>query len=170
MINKLRIGLDIDDCLADFWGAYCEYFDVPNNPRMAEDYIITQNVQRILKNDRNFWLTLKVKTRPNFIPELYCTKRVNNKNWTKEWLKINGFPDRPIYQMVYQHGNKADMIKGKVDIFIDDSVNNVLKCQESGIPSLLFHTERTVDFPMYKVFSLNKDEIIDSYLFMRKYA
>ena len=57
-----------------------------------------------------------------------------------------------------------------VDIFIDDSLSNVLKCQSSGLPALLFHTEKTVDFPMFKVFSLNKDEIIDSYLFMKKYA
>lgn len=26
-MKRFRIGLDIDDCLADFWGAYCEYFD-----------------------------------------------------------------------------------------------------------------------------------------------
>lgn len=58
----MRIGLDIDDCLADFWGAYCEYFDTDNNPKMLEDHIITRNVQRILKNDRDFWLNLKVKT------------------------------------------------------------------------------------------------------------
>lgn len=72
--------------------------------------------------------------------------------------------------MVYQHGNKADIIKGKVDIFIDDSLPNVLKCQKSGLFTLLFHTEKTADFPMFKVFSLNKDEIIDSYLFTKKYA
>lgn len=102
--------------------------------------------------------------------ELYCTKRVNNKTWTKEWLRRNGFPDRPVYQMYYQHGNKADMIKGKVDVFIDDSLSNVLKCQRSGLPALLMHTERTIDFPMFKVFSLCKDEIIDAYQFMRSYA
>ena len=166
----LRIGLDIDDCLADFWGTYCKYFDTDNNPKMLEDHIITRNVQQILSKDRDFWLNLEVKNRPDFIPELYCTKRVNNKAWTKEWLRRNGFPDRPVYQMIYQHGNKADMIKGRVDIFIDDSLSNVLKCQKSGLPALLFHTERTADFPMFKVFSLNKDEIIDSYLFMKKYA
>ena len=166
----MRIGLDIDDCLADFWGAYCDYFDTAHNPRMLEDHIITRNVQRILKEDKSFWLGLKVKNRPNFIPELYCTKRVNNKEWTREWLKMNGFPERPIYQMYYQHGNKADMIKGRVDVFIDDSLSNVLKCHKSGVPALLLHTEHTKDFPMFKVYSLNKDEIIDSYLFMKKYA
>lgn len=166
-MRRFRIGLDIDDCLADFWNAYCEYFDVKNNPHMLKDSIITKNVQNILIRDKGFWLNLKVIQYPDFVPELYCTKRVNNKAWTKEWLSMNGFPDRPVYQMYYQKGNKADMIRGKVDVFIDDSLSNVLKCQSSGVPALLFHTERTEDFPMYKVFSLNKDEIIDSYLFMK---
>lgn len=165
-----RIGLDIDDCLAGFWDAYCERFDTANNPHMLKDHIITRNVQQILSKERDFWLNLPVINRPDFIPELYCTKRVNNKAWTREWLRRNEFPDRPIYQMVYQHGNKADMIKGKVDVFIDDSLSNVIKCQRSGVPALLYHTDRTVDFPMFKVFSLNRTEIIDAYLFMKQYA
>ena len=165
-----RIGLDIDDCLAGFWDAYCERFDTANNPHMLKDHIITRNVQQTLSKERDFWLNLPVINRPDFIPELYCTKRVNNKAWTREWLRRNGFPDRPIYQMVYQHGNKADMIKGKVDVFIDDSLSNVIKCQRSGVPALLYHTDRTVDFPMFKVFSLNRTEIIDAYLFMKQYA
>ena len=83
------IWLDIVDCLADFWGAYCEYFDTACIPRMLEDSMITRNVQRILSKDRDFWLNLKVVNRPDFVPELYCTKRVNNKTWTKEWLSRN---------------------------------------------------------------------------------
>lgn len=45
-MKRFRIGLDIDDCLADFWGAYCEYFDTKNNPRMLEDSIITKTCSR----------------------------------------------------------------------------------------------------------------------------
>ena len=47
-MRNFRIGLDIDDCLADFRGAYCEYFDTKHNPKMLEAHIITRNVQRIL--------------------------------------------------------------------------------------------------------------------------
>lgn len=166
----MRIGLDIDDCLADFWGAYCQYFDVKNNPKMLEDHIITRNVQQILSKDKDFWLNLEVINFPDFVPELYCTKRVNNKAWTREWLKRNGFPDRPIYQMVYQRGNKADMIKGRVDVFIDDSLTNVLNCQKSGLPALVYHTDKTSDFPMYKVFSITRSEIEDAYYIMQEYA
>lgn len=169
-MKKLRIGLDIDDCLADFWGAYCKYFDTEHNPRMLEDEVITKNVQQILSKDRSFWLNLEVINMPDFVPELYCTKRVSNKAWTKKWLEINGFPNRPVYQMYYQQGNKADMIKGRVDVFVDDSFSNVLKCQKSGLPALLYHTKRTEDNPMFKVFSITRDEITDAYNFLKTYG
>lgn len=166
----MRIGLDIDDCLADFWGAYCKYFDVEHNPKMAEDAVITKNVQNILSKDKNFWLSLEVLNFPDFIPELYCTKRINNKRWTKEWLKINGFPERPVYQMYYQYGNKASMLKGRVDVFIDDSIRNVIACNKSGVVTLLLNNERNEEFPMFKVYSLKKESIMDSFLFMKEYG
>ena len=164
--TPIRIGLDIDDVLANFWKGYCEYFDTDNNPEMLDDYRITRNVERVLKYDRNFWINLEVVDFPNFIPELYCTKRVNNKRWTKKFLEINGFPDRPIYQIFSQHKNKADLIKGRVDIFIDDSLRNVLQCNKANLPTLLYHTPSTEDFPMFKIYSLDKDEILDTYSFM----
>ena len=163
----MRIGLDIDDCLADFWGAYCDYFDVVHKPKNLQDNIITKNVENILKYDRNFWLNLKVINKPNFIPELYCTKRVNCKSWTKKWLEINDFPIRPIYQMYYQHGNKANMIKGKVDIFIDDSYSNVVKCIQSGIPALMIDGKQNINNPMFKIYSLDIEEILDTYFFLK---
>lgn len=165
--QPFRIGLDIDDVLADFWGGYCTYFDTNNNPKMLEDPIITKNVSRILKHDRNFWINLKVVDYPNFVPELYCTKRINNKAWTREFLKLNDFPDRPIYQIYSQSRNKADLIKGRVDVFVDDSLRNVMQCNRVGVPTLLYHTDRTADFPMFKIFSLDRDEIIDTYIFMK---
>ena len=111
MVEKLRIGLDIDDTLVDFWGAYISRFSPP-----TEDHIITRNVYK-LRKDKNFWENLEKLRDIDFIPELYCTKRINSKRYTINSLKKHGFPSRPIYQMYYQKGNKADMIKGKVDIF-----------------------------------------------------
>ena len=54
-MKKLRIGLDIDDCLAGFWRTYCIRFDAIHNPKMLEDDVITQNVNRILIEERNFF-------------------------------------------------------------------------------------------------------------------
>lgn len=162
-MKKLRIGLDIDDCLAGFWDAYCERFDTAHNPKMLEDSIITQNVNRILIEDRDFWLGLSLIDRPDFIPELYCTKRVNPKSWTRKWLELQDLPIRPVYQMFNQYGNKARLIKGRVDVFIDDSVRNVMQMNAAGVPALLYATEQNAGVAMHKVFSLHEDDIIEAY-------
>lgn len=155
----MRIALDIDDVLAEFLEAYKVRFNTDKFPKRLQSANITKNVQK-LRRDRAFWTGLKVKNRLNFIPELYCTKRVNLKSYTKEWLALNDFPNRPVYQMFYQSGNKATMIKGRCDVLIDDSVYNVTQAIEYGLPALLYTTSENehVDFP-YRIYSLELDEI-----------
>lgn len=166
--KSLRIGLDIDDVLADFKGAYCKYFDTDNNPKMLVNNTITRNVHRVLKDNKDFWINLELIQTPNFVPELFCTKRINNKRWTKQWLENNGFPNRPVYQMYSQSGNKATMIKGRVDVFIDDSISNMITMNMSGVPCLLMDTSYNEDWgPIGRIYTLDKDEILDTYyLFM----
>ena len=160
MKNKfIKIGLDLDQVLDDFMGPYLDRF---GSPRSNEE--ITRNVQRKLLKDREFWLNLPVINRINFVPELYCSKRVNPKNWTKQWLYDNSFPNRPLYQMYYQHGNKATMIKGKVDLFIDDSVNNFIDINKAGIPCLLMDTPYNQSSgPILRLNSLDIEEIHEVY-------
>lgn len=156
----MRIALDIDDVLAHFMQAYCDRFETDKYPKRLESKIITRNVYHKLQYDRNFWLSLEVKHRPNFIPELYCTKRINPKSYTKKWLEINNFPKRPVYQMVYQKGNKATMIKGRCDVLIDDSVSNVIKAMESGLPAILMNDKYNKDFDYpYRIYNLDINEI-----------
>lgn len=162
----LRIGLDIDDVLADFMGRYYVYFDCVNHPERMQEYTITKNVQRILRQDRDFWVSLPVINRPDFEPVLYCTKRVNPKKWTKVWLQLNGLPDRPVYQLYNQHGNKANLIKGKVDVFIDDSIRNIKQLNASGVPSLLFGKQLD---GFKSIYSLNLDEISIAYNSIQKW-
>ena len=155
----MRIGLDLDGTVDDFWNPYIERFGHPK-----KDSEITKNVQRVLSKDRNFWLSLPVLRTIDFVPELYCTKRVNPKRWTRKWLMDNGFPNRPIYQMYYQHGNKATMIKGRVDVFVDDSISNFIKLNLSGVPCLLIDQPDNQSWgPIGRIFTLNKEEIVDAY-------
>lgn len=155
---NLKVALDIDDCIASFYQNYEERFG-PNNP----NHIITRDVYS-LRNDKEFWEGLSVIDRPDFEPHIYCTKRINSKTYTKNWLKKNNFPNKPIYQMYHQNGNKADMIKGRCDVLIDDSYFNVKKCIESGLPALLItrsHNEN-IDTP-YRVNSLKYKDIKSKY-------
>lgn len=155
----MRIGLDLDGTVDDFMNPYLERF---GNPK--KDSEITKNVTQILSKDRDFWLSLPVLRYIDFIPELYCTKRVNPKQWTRKWLIEHGFPNRPIYQMYYQHGNKATMIKGRVDVFVDDSISNFIKLNLSGVPCLLIDQPDNQEWgPVGRIYSLNKEEIVDAY-------
>ena len=156
--QKLRIGLDIDDTLVDFFGEYLKRFGNPKS-----DPQITKNVNK-LKYDKKFWENLPKLRHIDFIPELYCTKRINPKSYTRNSLISNGFPIRPIYQMYYQHGNKADLIKGKCDVLIDDSISNVRMAIDSGLPALLIdrpHNQN--DDPLFRIYSLDIDEIRFAY-------
>ena len=162
--NSIRIGLDIDDVLSNFYESYSNYFNAKDNPKVLSDLIITRNVERILKKDRDFWLNLDLIQYPDFDPELFCTKRVNNKAWTKKWLLDKGLPNRPVYQLFLQSSNKADRLRGKVDVFIDDSISNMIQINLSGIPCLLMNTKYNQEWgPIGRIYTLNKEEILDTY-------
>lgn len=164
----MRIGLDIDDCLADFMGGYQERFKTDKNPHLLQSINIGKKVNNVLRYERDFWLNLTKLNTLNFNPTLYCTKRVNPKNWTKQYLDNNDFPKAPVYQMLYQYGNKATMIKGKVDVFVDDSIRNMVQMNLSGVPCLLYNTQYNQEWgPVGRIYSLDKDEIEDAYFLFK---
>ena len=169
-LSSLRIGLDIDDTLANFTDSYKYYFNTKKYPHRLSEKNMTKNVVRVLKFDRNFWINLPIKNIINFVPELYCTSRVCNKEWTKRWLAENGFPKRPVYQ-IYGHGvNKAKFIKGKVDIFVDDSLMNFILLNQSGVPCLLLDTPTNRSWEHRgRIYSLERNEILEEY-FLFKHA
>ena len=156
----LRIRLDIDNTVADFDDAYVTRFKRWPN----KDWAITRNVEHILIHERDFWLGLPVLRRPDFTPKLYCSARVNNKLWTKKYLKDNDFPDAPLYQIPGYKLSKAKVLKGRVDVFIEDSVKNFkdLNCQ--GIPCLLIDTPRNQEWgPIGRIYSLDYNHIKETY-------
>lgn len=156
---ELRIGCDADGVLDDFWNPYIKRFGQPKN-----DYEITKNVQQKLFRDKKFWTTLPVLHKPNFDVTLYCTKRTSLKSYLRQWLEENEFPLAPIYQVLYQYGSKAPLIKGRIDVFIDDSVANFLDLNRAGIPCLLMDNPSNKHLgPILRVHSLQKEEIEDVY-------
>lgn len=162
--NKLRIGCDLDEVLADWSGPFFKRF-TPKN-----DADITRICNQKLAKDREFWLSLPVIRRfEGFDPVLYCTKRSCLKTYSKEWLDINDFPHKPVYQVLCQNDNKARYIKGRCDIFIDDSPKNVIQMNLSGIPTLLMNTPYNQDWgPILRIYTLNYDEIEEVYNLARE--
>jgi hypothetical protein len=155
----LKCGLDVDDVLADFMSTYHKRFGKPKS-----DYEITKNVQRILKSDKDFWINLPVLNTLDFTPTLYCTKRVNPKAWTRKWLVENNFPNKPIYQVYCQSSNKANYIKGRIDVFIDDSISNFIAMNLAGVPCLLYNKDYNQHWgPIGRIYSLEYEHIERAY-------
>lgn len=159
----IRIGLDIDGTICDFIGPYCKKFGIPQNNEE-----ITRNVTRILIKDKNFWMNLPIINVPNFVPALYCTKRVHPKNWSKQFLVLNEIPQAPIYQVLCQGISKASYIKGRVDVFVEDDIHNFIDLNLHGIPCLLIDNASNANWgPIGRIYSLDKEEVEESYFLFK---
>lgn len=156
----IRIALDLDDTIFDFLGAYQEVF--PGERNMISSNI-TKNVFK-LKKDKRFWENLPLLEMPNFEPCIYATKRINSKVYTRNCLSRHGLPIKPIYQMVYQYGNKVNIIKGHCDVLIDDSTFNCYQALQVGFPAILITRPHNInsDYP-YRINKLDLDEILNVY-------
>jgi FMN phosphatase YigB (HAD superfamily) len=156
----IRIALDLDDTVFDFLGAYQEAF--PGERNMINSNI-DKNVFSLRKN-KKFWENLPLLEMPNFEPCIYATKRINSKTYTRNCLSRYGLPIKPIYQIYYQQGNKANIIKGHCDVLVDDSVFNCYQALKVGFPAILITRPHNVhsDYP-YRVNRLDIEEIMEVY-------
>lgn len=137
-----RIGLDIDDVLADFIGAYCNRYamDIPTqwefDPLFMERYAD-------LCRDRVFWAMLKQKDDWRTLWDrniaCYITSRPKSiRQWTHDWIVDCGFPQVPI-EFVEPGGSKVEAArKHGVDIFVDDNFDNFTELTNAGIFCYLY--------------------------------
>lgn len=161
MNSTLRIACDLDDTIFNFLGAYKNQFPGEKN---LIGKTITKNVYK-LRTNKEFWENLELLERPNFTPHIYSTKRINSKVYTRNCLTKYDLPIRPIYQTICQIGNKADIIKGRCDVLIDDSYYNVVKAIRSGVPALLIDRPHNQHIDCeFRIYHLDYDEILDAYL------
>lgn len=156
----IRISCDIDGCLADFDAGYLKRF----KRWPQHDWAITRNVTYILSKEPEFWLNLPVLNNLNFIPVCYCSARVNKSEWTEEYLYRNNFPEAPLFQIPGFKLSKANALKGKCDVHIEDSPKNFIDLNNKGIPCLLYDNPRNKHLgPILRIYSFNIEEIMETY-------
>lgn len=156
---SLRIGCDLDGVIANFNKGYLKRFK--KWPKY--DWCVDRNVNHILIHERDFWLNLPVIRVPDFKPRLFCSARVNNKKWTKKYLMNLGL-DSPLYQVPGYHISKVKTLRGRVDVFIEDSLKNFIDLNLHGIPCLLMDTPENKSWgPIARIYNLNEQEIEDCY-------
>lgn len=135
-----RIGLDIDDVLADFVPSFCQVAGVPDAeswyfgyPKLAHD-LIAGGFDYI-----DFMANLPVKTKPQdipFEPKCYITSRdITDVKVAEDWIKKNGFPQ----VKVVQTNDKVTVAKEmNLDIFVDDKFDTFVAMNKAGILCYLF--------------------------------
>ncbi len=155
----IKISCDIDGCLADFDTGYLRRFKKwPNH-----DWAITRNVTYILSKEPEFWLNLPVLNTLNFTPACYCSARINKEQWTQEYLDIHGFPKAPLYQVLGYKASKANALKDRCDVHIEDSLKNFYDLNSKGVPCLLYNPSLNYHNPLLQIYSLDKDEIEEAF-------
>lgn len=139
-LRTKKIGLDIDEVLADWVGHWTTH----HGQEIPETWSFDRNIAEkfeLLKDDKEFWLSIPVKTSPKdipFEPHCYITSRMIPKEWTEEWLDKNGFPCRPVYSIGHED-SKVEVAKASgIDIFVDDRFSNFEELNRNGICCFLF--------------------------------
>lgn len=129
----VRIGLDIDEVLADWTGAWAKKYGT--DPRPTEWDFDPKIKKRLKKSKKKFWMGIKPKDRPGFTPYCYITSRAAKTKWTVRWLRDNGFPDAPVYTTY----DKVATVKSlNLDIFVDDAPHHFKALTEAGIKTYLY--------------------------------
>lgn len=140
-LSPRRIGLDIDEVIADWTGAYGKRFKTNGKPAHWNfDRSIGERLGS-LKKDKNFWMDIEAKFEGkdiNFEPVVYVTSRVIPTEWTEEWLNKHGFPAAPVVTVGHGESKLDALKKHNVDVFVDDSFSNFAELNKNGILCYLF--------------------------------
>jgi len=143
-LNIPRIGLDIDEVLANFRGAWTKRFKFKDTESTWHfDRKIDKRFKELTENNEleKFYLDLKPLTLAKdlpFEPHCYVTSRPVSTELTEEWLDLHGFPSKPVYS-VKMRESKVDVVKDAgVEIFVDDKYENFVELNNAGIFTYLF--------------------------------
>jgi len=158
-----KIGLDIDEVLADFVGALMKRFPEQIKERSIywNDPILHECFAKV-RYDENFWLSIEptIKELP-FEPHCYITSRSINKEITQKWLDMNGFPHAPLYAMAQGESKVEAAKKSGCDVFVDDCYEHFIDLNRNGIFCYLFDAphNRRYDVGFRRIKSLS--ELVD---------
>lgn len=149
-LSRPKIGLDIDEVICDWVGAWIKKFDLHVPTAWFFDYQIPErfDILREAGELDEFYMRLEPKLAPEdipFEPHAYVTSRPVSTEVTIEWLKKHKFPTRPVIT-VPVGTSKVDVIKESgIEVFVDDRFENFLDLNKAGICTYLFdapHNQR----------------------------
>lgn len=150
-LNMPRIGLDVDDIIADFIGGFGKKYGLDTPHNWLWSYENKARFEKMASNPsefEEFYLNLLPKIDPAtipFEPVCYITSRNIPQSITETWIEKNGFPCAPVYTVGHDMSKVEAAIDAKVDIFVDDRFENFVELNNAGICTYLYdapHNQR----------------------------
>lgn len=142
-LKQVKVGLDIDEVLCDWLGAWRERFDIEKQPESwAFSYKTSRRFKELEENGEleSFYSNLKPLISPEDLPvepHCYITSRPVSTEITQKWLEKHGFPTVPVHT-VNMNTSKVDLaLESGIDWFVDDSFKNFRELNNAGICTFL---------------------------------
>lgn len=133
-LSRPRIGLDIDEVLADFVGAMMNKF--PEIPERSQYWNCPHLYGKFyeIKDDEEFFLSIApLVNQIPFEPHCYITSRSVDTKITEQWLRLNGFPKALVYTVGDNESKVEVAKKAGVEVFVDDRFENFVELNRAGL-------------------------------------
>ena len=162
-LNMPKIGLDIDEVLCDWLGAWVKRFNLSVPHSWWFDRKIIDRFQEMREKNEldSFYMNLKPLIKGAdlpFEPHCYITSRPVSKEISEQWLDKHEFPARPVYSVGADQTKVQVAEESGIEIFVDDSYRNFVELNNAGICCYLFdapHNKR-YDVGHKRITSLNE--------------
>lgn len=169
-IDNVYLFLDVDGICADFNKHFLDYLNIEDKTpaKSWEDSRFKDNWKRI-ENDEKFWLTIppmKGVKSLNFYG--YCTARPISNTVTREWMKKNNFPNKPIINVGVGGSKVKDLKRVGCELFVDDAIHNFEEINKSNIPCLLMTRSHNINYIVNENKRINKLGEIKKYMLSLK--
>lgn len=134
-VSQLKIGLDIDEVLADWVGHWCRY----HGQKIPKSWSFDRDIKpkfEAMKDRKDFWLSIPPLVSPDdipFEPTCYVTSRIIPSEWTAEWLDLCGFPAAPVHTVGHGQSKVKVLQDAGVQIYVDDRFENFVEINNAGI-------------------------------------
>lgn len=139
--NRPKIGLDIDEVLCDFVGAWEAKFGKHSHINGdVSHWNFSYDLKKLgaMPEDElaEFYMNMKPKIDPKslpFEPHCYITSRSVPEELTKQWLQLHGFPTVKVYSLKLNESKVAVAQDAGVEWFVDDRYENFVELNNAGI-------------------------------------
>ena len=158
----MKIFLDIDDVIFNWYSDYADRFNCKIPTKWDSSKIMAERLA-ILSKEKDFWMNLTIKNKPNFQPSGFISARGIPKSWTVASLKKNEIPGRSNVHQVHWGQSKIELLKQfGCDIFIDDKYETFKECHDNGIFCLLMDAPHNKRYKTkYRIYDLDIKNIIN---------